>query len=270
KIESSIRASIKGPKKKDSFNFSFLSHQINPADYINAMRLSLGNFFNLFGSGYTNKYLSSNRQILSNNIHQGLTTFAVEGIEMSSVKLNGYLPIGKPFTITKAIPDKNVIIEINNKPAINIYKKYLGEKFDLFVKNNLFSFYPLGIKEYGIRRLLNIIHFLEDGSLTCLGKVNENTHGNIMLFDSSFIINDLEKALAPIKNKNNGLVLIMNSLARKNILKDLAIEEIELIKKILGDNFNIIGLFSDYLIYSDSQEGRINLESGTSLITLWQ
>lgn len=270
KIESSIRASIKGPKKKDSFNFSFLSHQINPADYINAMRLSLGNFFNLFGSGYTNKYLSSNRQILSNNIHQGLTNFAVEGIEMSSVKLNGYLPIGKPFTITKAIPDKNVIIEINNKPAINIFKKYLGEKFDLFVKNNLFSFYPLGIKEYGIRRLLNIIHFLEDGSLTCLGKVNENTHGNIMLFDSSFIINDLEKALAPIKNKNTGLVLIMNSLARKNILKDLAIEEIELIKKILGDNFNIIGLFSDYLIYSDSQEGRINLESGTSLITLWQ
>ncbi len=270
KIASSIRASIKGQKKQDSFIFSFLSHQINPSDYINAMRLSLGSFFNLFGSGYANKYLSSNYQILGNTIHQGLTNFSIKGVEIFSVKLNGYLPIGKPFTITKAIPDKNILIEINHQPAINIYKNYLGEKFDLFLKNHLFSFYPLGIKEHGSRRLLNIVDFLEDGSLICMGKVNENVDGNIMLFDTSFLINDLEKALSPIRKKSHGLVIIINSLSRKNILKDLAIEEIELIKNILGGNFGIIGLFSDYSIFSEAREGHTTLEAGTSLITLWQ
>ncbi len=270
KVESFLGESFKKLKRKGFYFLSFLSSNVAPASYKRAMRLSVGKVFNLIGGGFLKKVSSHNSQIANNIIDEGLINIAVKGIKMTPLSFGGYLPLGKPFTITKTTTGKNVILEMNNRPAINIYKHYLEEKFDTFIKNHLFSFYPLGITTDGSRKLINVIECLEDGSLVCEDLVNEGCQGHLMFLDLSSLVNQLKTALAPLKSKENGLVFIVNSSFRKKILKDVAVQEVKAIKQTLGDNFKVIGFYSDYSFLSDKEKGDINIEIGKILLTLWQ
>jgi len=268
-IETLLRSSFKKLKRKNSCLLSFLAPSINPSTYLSAMKLSLGNIFNLLAAGYKNKYSPSSYQIVNNIINEGMVSVAVEGLQISSLKLEGYLPLGKPFIVTKAIPNRNIIMEINGQPAVNIYKHYLERKFEAFIKNRLFTFYPLGIKSNNSTRLINIIDCLEDGSLVCIGEARENSKGNIMFFDPAFLYKDLNAKLEPIIEKKQGLVFLINSLTRKKILKDTAQEELRTTKHILGDRFKMFGIYSDYIFFPDKEQGCINIETGNLLVTLW-
>jgi len=270
KIESFLGASFKKLKRKGFYFLSFASSNVTPASYIRAMRLSVGKVFNLLGGGFLKKVAPHNSQIANDVIDEGLINIAVKGIKMSSLTFGGYLPLGKSFTITKTTTDNDVILEIDNQPAINVYKHYLEEKFDTFVKNHLFSFYPLGITSDGATKLVNVIECLEDGSLACSDQVNEGSQGHLMFLDLSSMIKHLEASLAPLKTKEGGLVFVINSLFRKKVLKDMAAQEIKTIKQTLGDSFKTIGFYCDYSFLSDEEKGDINIEIGKLLLTLWQ
>ena len=269
-IETFLASSFRKLKGKEFHLFSLLSPKIDPYTYTNKMRLSVGRVFNLLGIGYTKKQSPYNSQIVNNDLSEGLVNMIMKGPKMHYLKSRGYLPLGKPFTITKATADRRIIIEINGQPAIDIYKYYLEEKFDIFVKNRLFSLYPLEIIVDERPRLINIIDQLEDGSLVCLGEVKEKAKGHIMLLDPNLLLENVKSELKNIKDKEEGLVFMVNSLTRKKILKDHYKEEIKLTKQILGDKFKVIGLYSDYSFFSGESEGEIDIEAGDLLITLWQ
>lgn len=269
-IEYFLNTSLKKLKKKDFYLLSFLSPKISPSAYLQSMRLSLGKIFNFLGIGYTRKSSSFNSQIVNTRIGEGLVNVAVENIQIHTLRLKGYLPLGKDFTITKILPDKGIILEINGSPAINIYKRYLEEKFDVFLKNKLFTYYPLGIKHKDTFNLISIIDSLEDGSLMYLGDVKAGDSGHIMLFDSDLLLKNLQNELAPLKETDEGLVFIINSLLRKRILGKNSAKEIKSIKKALGNNRKVIGLYSDYFFTADNKSGNIGLRTGDLVITLWQ
>ena len=142
-IESFLTSSFKKLKRRDFSFFSFVSSQVNPTTYIRGVKISMGKFFELLGAGFRKQYSSYNSQIVNNELGNGIISLALKGLRVRSLRLGGYVPLGKPFTITKTTTDRNIILEIDNQPAINIYKHYLQEKFKTFVKNHLFSFYPL-------------------------------------------------------------------------------------------------------------------------------
>jgi len=269
-MESFITSSFKKLKGKGFYLLSFASATISPFTYINKMRSSLGKVINLRGIGYIKKYSAYRPQIVNNNLNEGLVNIALKGLQISYSKLDGYLPLTKPFTITKAATKRGIINEIDGQPAIEIYKRYLEEKFDVFVKNRLFSFYPLGIMTEGIIQMINIIDCLEDGSLVCLGEVKEKALGYIMFFDSNLSLQNLKNKLKIIKKSEPGLAFIVNSLTRKKILRENSEAEIKLTKQILGDKVKMIGLYCDYSFFSDDEKGDIDIESGNFIITLWQ
>ncbi|MFH1504887.1 MAG: FIST C-terminal domain-containing protein [Candidatus Omnitrophota bacterium] len=269
-IESFLNTYFGKLNRKDFCLLSFMSVQINPYSYLNGTRSSLGKFFNLTGAGYIKKYSSYSSQIINDKANEGLLNLAVKGLDSHSIKLGGWIPLGKPFIITKASASKDVIIEINSQPAVHIFKHYLEDKFETFMKNRLFSFYPLGIGPAKEIQLINIIDCLEDGSLACIGEVKEGESGHIMFLDSSLILKSLSQRLAPFKSKNESLIFIVNSLTRKKALKEVYTEEIQTIKHILGNQAKIIGLYSDYVVFSDKEKGGLSLESGNLLLNSWQ
>ncbi len=269
-IESFLISSFKKLKRRDFFFFSFVSPQVNPTTYIRGVKISMGKFFDLLGAGFTKQYSSYTSQIVNNELGNGLISLALKGLKIHSLRLGGYVPLGKPFTITKTTTDRSIIMEIDNQPAINIYKHYLQEKFKTFVKNHLFSFYPLGIITNGSLRLINIIDCLEDGSLMCVGEVKEKEYGHIMFLDSSLFIRTLKDRLAPLRNNGQALTFIINSLTRKKNLGEGAKREIAAIKKNLGDKSKVIGLYADYSFFSDKEKGDIDIETGNLLITTWE
>lgn len=269
-IESFLASSFKKLKRKDFSFFSFISPQIDPFAYLKGVKMSLGKFFELIGAGFTKKYSSYSPQIVNNTPVEGVINIAIKGLKVRSLRLGGYVPLGKPFTITKTTTNRNIIMEIDNQPALNIYKHYLQEKFETFVKNHLFSFYPLGISTNGSMRLVNVIDCLEDGSLLCMGEVREKESGHIMLLDTTLLMKNLKDKLAPLRNDRQGLVFIINSLTRKKNLGENTKKEIAAIKETLGDKSKIIGIYADYSFFADKEKRDINIETGNLLVTMWE
>ncbi len=269
-IESFLISSFKKLRRQDYAFFSFVASGIDPTAYLRGVRLALGKFFELLGGGFTKKYSSSNPQIINNTPNEGLINIAIKGLRVRSLRLGGYVPLGKPFTITKTTSNRDVIIEIDNQPAINIYQHYLEEKFEPFVKNRLFSFYPLGISTGGSLRLINILDRLEDGSLICRGEAKEGGTGHIMFLDAAVPSETLKDKLAPLRNNGQGLTFIINSLTRKKTLGEGAKQEIASIKRTLGDKSKVIGLYADYSFVFDKESGDIDIETGNLLITMWE
>jgi len=269
-IESFLISSFKRLKRRDFSFFAFISPQVNPATYIRGVKMSLGKFFELLGAGFTKRYSSYNSQIVNNDLSDGLVSVALKGLKIRSLRLGGYVPLGKPFTITKTTTNRDIIMEIDNQPAINIYKHYLQEKFKIFVKNHLFSFYPLGISTNGSFRLINIVDYLEDGSLMCVGEVKEKEHGHVMFLDSTLFVKNLKDKLAPLRNNGQTLTFIINSLTRKKTLGEGAKKEIAVIKETLGDKSKVVGLYADYSFFSDKEKGNIDIETGNLLVTMWE
>ncbi len=269
-IESFLNTSFRKLKGEGVQFLCFSSAQINPLVYVSKAKISLGRVFNFIGAGYMKKYSSHHPQIINDTLSDGLINIAIKGVQITYSKLGGYLPIAKPFTVTKASPDRGIINEINGEPAIDIYKHYLEEKFEIFKKNHLFSFYPLGIIDNEKQQLANVIDYLDDGSLVCVAEVPKGSSGHIMFFDPEFLLENLEKNLAPIREGDQGLVFVVNSLARRKILREHCEGEMKLTKQILGDKFKMIGLYSDYCFFSDKKTGDIEVEAADSLISLWK
>ncbi|MCK9574122.1 MAG: FIST C-terminal domain-containing protein [Candidatus Omnitrophica bacterium] len=270
KIESSLRMSLKNYSYEKEFIFSFLSHNFNYRNYLRGLELAIGKSFNVFGAGYIRKYAAKNYQIVNNTVAEGLINIIGGGIKETSLSIAGFIPLGKPFTITKVMAQRSIIMEINGKPAINIYKNYLEDKFDTFIKNYLFSLYPLGIYYNNTIHLVNVIECLKDGSLACIGNLKENVQGHIMFFHSQALFDELKKKLEIIKSHGEGLVFMVNSMLRKKVLREYAYEESRIIKQLLGDKFKIVGIYADYSFFSEPERREINLEAGNILMTLWK
>ncbi|MEM7817139.1 MAG: FIST C-terminal domain-containing protein [Candidatus Aenigmatarchaeota archaeon] len=262
-VESTFRTSLINFKKEKKTILSVISsNNINPQSYLKSLEFSLGKFSYIVGCGF----LKTTELIVNNRIAKGVTNIIIgDGLNIQNLKLSGFIPLGRPFKITKVSAKRNVILEIENKPAIEIYKYYLEEKFELAKKNFLFPLYPLGIKETKGYRLINIIDALEDGSLVCFGEIKEDVLAQFMFFSPNSLFESLKNKIKILESEEENLIIIINSLIRKKILKEQAKEEIKLIRKEFSSNSKIIGFFSDYY-FLNQQEGKTFLETGNTLI----
>jgi FIST N domain/FIST C domain len=269
-IESTLRLSLQNHNRSNFSLFSMLSPAINPQTYIKCLHVSLGRSLPILGLGYSNKYAPHTYQIINDAISDASSIFSIENIDITSTQVHGYMPVGKPFTITKASSERGIIMEINDQPATHLYKHYLQEKFDSFKKNHLFSFYPLGIKTEGTRRLVHITDCLEDGSLICTGDIKESAIGNIMLSEQTLAAEELRKKIKIFEGISDGLFFVINSISRKKIFKSASYAEINLLRDSLKGSNNMIGVFSDYVLAPDKERGYITMDTASILISSWQ
>ncbi|MCF7872660.1 MAG: FIST C-terminal domain-containing protein [Candidatus Omnitrophica bacterium] len=270
KIEYILKRYFREIKRKDIKFISFISPQINSLAFLNGIRFSLGKLMNFSGAGYKKKYSTCENFILNKGIGNGLISLILDGIDTKTLYLQNFIPLGKPFEINKLNSKQQIIYEINNKPAIEIYKHYFGEKFNNFIKNRLFSYYPLGILNKNSFRLLTIVDILEDGSFLFKGNLRNKARGNLMTLREKYLKSKIVNKLEETKNTENGIVFMINSLDRKKILGKKAEKEIENIEKILSPKKELFGIYSDYYLFPDEETQDINIESGGLLLNVWE
>lgn len=164
---------------------------------------------------------------------------------------HGFKPLGKPRFITKV--DGYIIRTIDDKPAVEIYKHFLGaeaEGLKDVTLNSYAALYPLGIyleesREYLLR---NIIDILEDGSIVCHEGVPPGAEVHLMVSNKDSCRNSAIEAAELVRSSlgegQAKLVLVFESLARHKILGRNAFNEIQAIKNVLGYTTPIIGMCS--------------------------
>jgi hypothetical protein len=157
----------------------------------------------------------------------------------------GWQEFGAKRVVTKS--EKNTLYELDHKPAIDIYKLYLGEKikelpnsalrFSLSVRENIND------KNRVIRAM---IKKNEDDSLVYAGNIKEGSIVQLMKINVANVLDGAflsAKKIRPFNTKQS-LSLAISCATRRCVLNQLAEEEIEIIQDILTQQTQIIGFYS--------------------------
>jgi len=171
--------------------------------------------------------------------------FYGEKLTISSCAYGGWSEFGAHRVITRS--EGNVLYEIDNQPALELYKTYLGDYAKELPNSGLR--FPLSIKENDddvevIRTLLAIDE--EENSITFAGDVPEGFRARLMKPDLDILIDAASQAAAKIKNANEkqALGLVVSCVGRKIILGPMVDEELEAIEDELGSNVSLTGFYS--------------------------
>ncbi|MBN2482602.1 MAG: FIST C-terminal domain-containing protein [Candidatus Omnitrophica bacterium] len=249
----------------------FLSPKINYDHCIGGLKFAFGKTARVLTAGYEENPDVHYQHLLNDRIENGYLYFAISaGFNIHYEKISGFLPLGMPFTFTKVDRERNLILEIDHKPAVEIYRKYLEDKFEIFLKKKLCYLYPFGIKSAGQYRLVSIEDILEGDSLKYLGHVEEGFQARLMMINEDLLGETILDLMAAVKEKlAPKLVIIVSSLVRKQILKQKTDREIGIIKKVIGKDSNVIGFYSDYQIIFDEASKEFIIEKGDLHVTFW-
>ncbi|MGB6269073.1 MAG: FIST N-terminal domain-containing protein [Olleya sp.] len=182
----------------------------------------------------------------------------------------GWTPFGPERVVTKS--KSNVLFELDNKPALDLYKKYLGEKSKELPGAALL--YPLNVKSENekqsfVRTILNINE--EENTMILAGDIPENSKVQLMMTNVDNIANASERAakqaLELRKNKPQ-LALLVSCIGRKLVLDQRVEEEIEEVLNVVGKDTTICGFYSYGEIAPFHGEKNCQLHNQTMTITL--
>ena len=167
-------------------------------------------------------------------------------IKIGCASSGGWDEFGRERTITRS--SKNILYEIDNHLALDLYKVYLGPYKENLPGSALY--FPLSIKSSDsnlklIRTILSINE--KDNSMVFAGNISEGSTVRFMkashdkLIDSSFTAAQIAKST--IKEMPD-LAILISCIGRKIILKDRTIEEVQEAQKALGENTCSTGFYS--------------------------
>ena len=179
-----------------------------------------------------------------------LVGFYGESLKISYGSLGGWDSFGPKRLITKS--KNNVLYELDNKPALSLYKQYLGDQAKdlpssgLLFPLNLYLESENGGKVEVVRTLLAIDE--KEQSMTFAGDLPEGSYVSLMKANFERLVNGAMGAAAmsteAFSDTEPDLAILISCVGRKLVLKDKIEEETEAVRKELGAKTAIIGFYS--------------------------
>lgn len=181
----------------------------------------------------------------------------------------------KKFGIDRMVTDasNNVLYKLDDHPALEVYKKYLGEKSAELPASGLL--YPLMIKEEGsteskVRTILAVNE--EEQSITFAGDIPNGSEVMFMKATFDELIEGASEAgnsLLSFDYANQEAACIaISCVGRKLVLGQKTEDELEAVYNIFGENVEQIGYYS-YGEISPLKDGRCDLHNQTMTLTLF-
>ena len=199
-----------------------------------------------------------------------LIGFYGETLEITFASFGGWLPFGPERKITSS--KGNILFEIDGQPALDLYKKYLGEKANELPQASLL--YPLNVTpedkdEPVVRTILSINN--ENNSMVLAGDVPVNSRVQLMMASIDGIAEGAQHA-AEIAMENRKskpqVALIVSCIGRKLVMNQRVEEEIEHVKEIIGENVAIAGFYSYGEMAPFNGKSSCELHNQTMTLTL--
>ena len=196
--------------------------------------------------------------------------FYGETLEISVASFGGWTTFGPERLITKS--DANILYEIDGLPALELYKKYLGDKADQLPHASLF--YPLNVtaenkSQAVVRTILSINE--EENSMTLAGDVPANAKVQLMMASVDGLSEGAYKAAKlAMKNRNKApeLALLVSCVGRKLVMNQRVEDEIEEVQSVIGKNTAITGFYSYGEMAPFSESTSCELHNQTMTLTL--
>ena len=197
--------------------------------------------------------------------------FYGDSLEITSANYGGWTGFGPERTITKS--NNNILHELDGKPALDLYKLYLGDKAKGLPEAALL--YPLsvhkpGSKEVIVRTILNIDE--KNNSMTLAGDVPEGSKVQLMMST----VDDIAEGAAVAgeyamrdRKKEPELALLVSCVGRKLVMDQRTEEEVEEVIGIIGTKAKVIGFYSYGEMAPFAGQQECKLHNQTMTLTLF-
>lgn len=164
--------------------------------------------------------------------------------------LGGWDAFGVERTITKA--ENNVLYELDNQPALALYKTYLGEQAQGLPNTGLLFPLKLHLKEKSgkdaevVRTILAVDEKTQ--SMTFAGDMPVGTKVTFMKANFDRLIDGAGGAssmsIQSFEDNIPQLAILISCIGRKLVLKERIEEEIEAVRNVVGKQAAITGFYS--------------------------
>lgn len=173
--------------------------------------------------------------------------FYGDRLQIQTAVTGGWGPFGPDRLITKS--RQNVLYEFDGRPALALYKQYLGEHAAGLPATGLMFPLELRVGRSGHRVLRALLAIDEkEQSITYAGNVPEGASARFMVGHIEDLIDGTLKAAGASCEASSArpveLSLIVSCNARRAVLKQRVEEEVEAVREILGRSPVLAGFYS--------------------------
>ena len=192
--------------------------------------------------------------------------------------MGGWEPFGPVRKITRA--EGNVLYELDERPALDLYKKYLGAHAEELPSSALL--FPIVVKHRenldgenaldGVTRTILSVNE-QDRSMTFAGDIPQGGTAQLMKTNIDNLVDGATKAgeisIAGFGKGQPNLAVLVSCVGRKLVMKQRIEEELEAIRDVLGGDTTIAGFYS-YGELSPWSQGKVSrLHNQTMTVTLF-
>jgi hypothetical protein len=199
--------------------------------------------------------------------------FYGHALQVGYASLGGWDPFGPERLITRS--RDNVLFELDGQSALELYKKYLGDHADDLPASGLL--FPLSIRAESdatpvVRTILSIDE--EEKSMTFAGDVPQGAYARLMKANFDRLIDGAAGAAKvsyeALDGQSADLALLISCVGRKMVLQQRVEEEVEGVRRVLGDGTALTGFYSYGEISPFTPKARCELHNQTMTITTFR
>lgn len=196
--------------------------------------------------------------------------FYGERLRVGCGSLGGWDPFGPERRITRSCG--NVLFELDSRPALELYRLYLGEHAAGLPATGLL--FPLSLRsgEAATGLVRTMVGFDDSaGSLTFVGDVPQGQFARLMRANLDRLIDGAAgaatTALSGLRGAPAEVALLISCVGRRMILDQRAEEEVEAVREVLGSAPALAGFYSYGEIAPLGPGARSDLHNQTMTVT---
>ena len=219
------------------------------------------------GARFETTYIIAGETPIAGSV--GAIGFYGDRIQVGFGSLGGWDPFGPQRIITRSTG--NVLHELDGKPALDLYKSYLGEHAAGLPATGLL--FPLSIRRKGDQEaLVRTILAVDEAakSLTFAGDMPEGATAQLMKANFDRLVEGAsgaaKGAFDGVRGSKPDLAILISCVGRKLVLKQRIEEEVEPVQEVLGDGV-MTGFYSYGEICPTAPNASCQLHNQTMTIT---
>ncbi|NQY27304.1 MAG: FIST C-terminal domain-containing protein [Piscirickettsiaceae bacterium] len=189
---------------------------------------------------------------------------------VTSGALGGWKPYGPPRKVTRSV--KNVIYELDNKPALPLYKMYIGHYANGLPASGLNFPFAIMNEDKSIS-VIRTVAAVDDSKncLTFFGNIKEGSTIRFLKSDHDMLVNGASDAARQILDKdininNKAVAICVSCVGRKLVMEEHVSDEVFAVQRLLGMQTGITGFYSNGEICSGEDDSHSQLHNQTMTI----
>ena len=194
-----------------------------------------------------------------------------DALDFAHGSFGGWEPFGPSRKVTRC--DGNVLYELDGEPALEVYKRYLGDHAKgLPASGLLFPFAMVGEDQNAIGLIRTILGVDEaNGSLTLAGAIDPDGYLKLMHASTDRLVNGAESAAEAAQemhqSSGDSLAILVSCVGRKLVMGDRVDEEVEAVAEVFGSKATLTGFYSYGEISPFTPGSACHLHNQTMTIT---